>query len=224
MAQYRHEWKHMIDLSDRIAIRQRLRAVARPDGHARDGRYLIRSLYFDSPGDTALREKLDGVNRREKFRLRCYNGDPSLIHLEKKSKRNGLGSKELTEVSTAEVRALLEGDLDWMARSGRTLVWELYQKMHTQLLRPRTIVDYIREPFVYAPGNVRVTIDTDIRTGLSRTDFLDPDCPTVPAGDAPAILEVKWDEYLPEIIRAAVQLPGRRASAFSKYAACRIYG
>ena len=224
MAQYRHEWKHMIDLSDRIAIRQRLRAVARPDGHARDGRYLIRSLYFDSPGDTALREKLDGVNRREKFRLRCYNGDPSLIHLEKKSKRNGLGSKELTEVSAAEVRALLEGDLDWMARSGRTLVWELYQKMHTQLLRPRTLVDYIREPFVYAPGNVRVTIDTDIRTGLSRTDFLDPDCPTVPAGDAPAILEVKWDEYLPEIIRAAVQLPGRRASAFSKYAACRIYG
>lgn len=224
MAQYRHEWKHMIDLSDRIAIRQRLRAVARPDGHARDGRYLIRSLYFDTPGDTALREKLDGVNRREKFRLRCYNGDPSLIHLEKKSKRNGLGSKELTEVSAAEVRALLEGDLDWMARSGRTLVWELYQKMHTQLLRPRTIVDYIREPFVYAPGNVRVTIDTDIRTGLSRTDFLDPDCPTVPAGDAPAILEVKWDEYLPEIIRAAVQLPGRRASAFSKYAACRIYG
>lgn len=224
MAQYRHEWKHMIDLSDRIAIRQRLRAVARPDGHARDGRYLIRSLYFDSPGDTALREKLDGVNRREKFRLRCYNGDPSLIHLEKKSKRNGLGSKELTEVSAAEVRALLEGDLDWMARSGRTLVWELYQKMHTQLLRPRTIVDYIREPFVYAPGNVRVTIDTDIRTGLSRTDFLDPDCLTVPAGDAPAILEVKWDEYLPEIIRAAVQLPGRRASAFSKYAACRIYG
>ena len=224
MAQYRHEWKHMIDLSDRIAIRQRLRAVARPDGHARDGRYLIRSLYFDSPVDTALREKLDGVNRREKFRLRCYNGDPSLIHLEKKSKRNGLGSKELTEVSAAEVRALLEGDMDWMARSGRTLVWELYQKMHTQLLRPRTIVDYIREPFVYAPGNVRVTIDTDIRTGLSRTDFLDPDCPTVPAGDAPAILEVKWDEYLPEIIRAAVQLPGRRASAFSKYAACRIYG
>ena len=224
MAQYRHEWKHMIDLSDRIAIRQRLRAVARPDGHARDGRYLIRSLYFDTPGDTALREKLDGVNRREKFRLRCYNGDPSLIHLEKKSKRNGLGSKELTEVSAAEVRALLEGDLDWMARSGRTLVWELYQKMHTQLLRPRTIVDYIREPFVYAPGNVRVTIDTDIRTGLSRTDFLDPDCLTVPAGDAPAILEAKWDEYLPEIIRAAVQLPGRRASAFSKYAACRIYG
>lgn len=221
---YRHEWKHEIDLSDRIAIRQRLRAVARPDEHARDGRYLIRSLYFDTPSDRALREKLDGVNRREKFRLRYYNGDLSLIHLEKKSKWNGLGTKEQAEVSAAEVRALLAGDLDWMARGGRTLVWELFQKMHTQLLRPRTIVDYTREPFVYSPGNVRVTIDTDIRTGLRSTDFLNPDCLTIPAGDAPAILEVKWDEYLPEIIRAAVQLPGRRAAAFSKYAACRIYG
>lgn len=224
MAQYRHEWKHQISLSDRIALRQRLGAVARPDGHARDGRYLIRSLYFDSPGDRCLREKLDGVSRREKFRLRCYDGDTSLIRLEKKSKQGGLGKKEGDLVTAGEVRALLEGDLSWMTGSGRTLVWELYQKMHTQLLRPRTIVDYTREAFVYPPGNVRVTIDTDIRTGLRCTDFLDPDCPTIPAGDAPAILEVKWDEYLPEIIRSAVQLPGCRASAFSKYAACRVYG
>lgn len=221
---YRHEWKHEIDLSDRIAIRQRLRAVARPDEHARNGRYLIRSLYFDTPSDKALREKIDGVNRREKFRLRYYNGDTSLIHLEKKSKINGLGIKESSVVSAGEVQALLEGDLSWMPHSGRTTVWELYTKMNSQLLRPKTIVDYLREPFVYPPGNVRVTLDYDIRTALDCGGFLDPDCLTIPAGDAPAILEVKWDAYLPEIIRAAVQLPGRRAAAFSKYAACRIYG
>lgn len=221
---YRHEWKHEINLSDRIAIRRRLGAVARPDAHAENGRYLIRSLYFDTPEDRCLREKLDGVDRREKFRLRYYNGDLSLIHLEKKSKRNGLGTKETAEVSAEEVRALLGGDLDWMARSGRTLVWELYTKMRSRLLRPKTIVDYIREPFVYPPGNVRVTLDYDIRTALSCTAFLDPDCLTIPAGDAPDILEVKWDAYLPEVIRAAIQLPGRRAGSFSKYAACRIYG
>ena len=85
-------------------------------------------------------------------------------------------------------------------------------------------MDYTREPFIYSPGNVRVTLDYDIRTGLGSTDFLDPDCVTVPAGDAPIILEVKWDNYLPEIIRAAVQLEGRRSSAFSKYAQCRVYG
>lgn len=221
---YRHEWKHEIDPGDCAAIRQRLRAVAWPDPHAQNGRYLIRSLYFDTPGDRCLREKLDGVSRREKFRLRCYNGDTSLIHLEKKSKVNGLGRKEVSNVSPEEVRALLKGDLSWMPHSGRTTVWELYTKMRSQLLRPKTIVDYVREPFVYPPGNVRVTLDYDLRTGLNWRDFLDPDCLTVPAGDAPVILEVKWDAYLPEVIRAAVQLPGRRAAAFSKYAACRIYG
>jgi hypothetical protein len=111
-----------------------------------------------------------------------------------------------------------------MLGSGRPLVQELYGKMRNQGLRPKTIVDYTREPFVCAPGNVRVTLDYDIRTGLSCTDFLDPDCVTIPAGDAPILLEVKWDEFLPSIIRDAVQMPGRRAAAFSKYAQCRIYG
>lgn len=223
MAQYRHEWKHEIDLSDRIAIRQRLRAIARADVHARDGRYLIRSLYFDNLSDKALREKLDGVCRREKFRMRYYNGDPSLIHLEKKSKDGGLGTKASALLSAEEAQAIVRGSLDWMPGSGKPLVQELYCKMKAQGLRPRTIVDYTREPFVYAPGNVRVTLDYDIRTGLGCTDFLNPDCVTVPAGEPVTILEVKWDAYLPEIIRDAVQLRGRRTSAFSKYAACRIY-
>ena len=220
---YRHEWKHEINVSDMIAIRQRLRAVARPDPHAVDGRYTIRSLYFDDFADKALREKLDGVDRREKFRIRYYNGDTSLIHLEKKSKGHGLGTKETAVLTQGEARAVADGDLDWMPSSGRPLVQELYSKMKRGL-RPRTIVDYTREPFTYAPGNVRVTLDYDIRTGLGCTDFLNPNCVTVPAGDAPIILEVKWDAFLPDIIRDAVQLEGRRVSAFSKYAQCRIYG
>lgn len=224
MTQYRHEWKHQIDLSDRIAIRQRLRAVAGTDEHAQEGRYLVRSLYFDDLSDTALREKLDGVNRREKFRLRYYNGDLSLIHLEKKSKWNGLGTKLSAPLSEDEVRRLLAGDLDWMPCNGRPLVQELYSKMRSNGLRPRTVVDYTREPFVYSPGNVRVTLDYDIRMGLDGTGFLDPDRVTLPARDAPTILEVKWDAFLPAIIQDAVQLRGRHAAAFSKYAACRIYG
>ena len=84
--------------------------------------------------------------------------------------------------------------------------------------------DLTREAFVYAPGNARVTLDYNIRTGITGTDFLRNDCVTIPAGDAPVILEVKWDEFLPSVIRDIVQLNGRHSSAFSKYAACRIYG
>lgn len=221
---YRHEWKHEINMSDMIAIRQRLRAVARIDEHAKDGKYFIRSLYFDNLSDKALREKLDGVNQREKFRIRYYDNDPSLIHLEKKSKMNGLGNKQSANLTAEEAQKIVDGDLEWMIDSGRSLVQELYSKMMSQGLRPMTIVDYTREPFVYAPGNVRVTLDYNIRTGLKCTDFLNTDCVTVPAGDAAIILEVKWDEFLPDIIRDAVQLEGRRSAAFSKYAACRIYG
>ena len=220
---FRHEWKHEINPSDLIALRQRLRAVAKPDPHAVDGRYTVRSLYFDDLTDRALREKLDGVDRREKFRIRYYNGDASLIHLEKKSKRSGLGSKESAALTQAEAQSIVDGNLDWMPASNRPLVRELYSKMRRGR-RPQTIVDYTREPFIYAPGSVRVTLDYNIRTGLGCTDFFNPDCVTVPAGDAPIILEVKWDAFLPDIIRDAVQLPGRRVSAFSKYAQCRIYG
>ena len=164
------------------------------------------------------------MGRREKFRIRYYNGDTSLIKLEKKSKVNGLGTKFSAPLTPQEARKLVRGDVDWMPASEFPLVQELYCKMRSQGMRPKTIVDYTREPFIYRPGNVRVTFDYDIRTGLSCTDFLDPDCPTIAAGDPTIILEVKWDEFLPSIIRDCVQTPGRRASAFSKYAQCRIYG
>ena len=221
---YRHEWKHEITYLDMLTLRQRLQAVAQSDSHAIDGRYLIRSLYFDNLDDKALREKVDGVNMREKFRIRYYNDDTSLIHLEKKSKKNGLGTKYSARLTAEEAQSIVNGRLDWMMDSERPLVQELYCKMRYQGMRPQTIVDYTREPFIFGPGNVRVTLDYNIRTGLRCTDFLNVDCVTIPAGDAPIILEVKWDAYLPDIIRDAVQLPDRRVGSFSKYAQCRIYG
>ena len=221
---YRHEWKHEISYGDMLVLRQRLSTVMKRDKHAIDGKYLIRSLYFDNASDKALREKVDGVNIREKFRIRYYNNDTSLIHLEKKSKVNGLCLKDSVALSFEQAQAIANGDYGWMIDSGVPLIQELYSKMISQGLRPKTIVDYLREPFVFAPGNVRVTLDYNIRTGMNCTDFLNPNCVTVPAGDAPIILEVKWDEYLPDIIRDAVQLRGCRVGAFSKYAVCRIYG
>ena len=221
---YRHEWKHEINYSDLLAIRQSLRAVAQQDPHAIGGKYEIRSLYFDNLNDKTLREKVDGVNMREKFRIRYYNRDTSFIHLEKKSKVNGLGTKYSAMLSAAEAQAIVDGELDWMLDSGRPLVQELYCKMRSQGLRPRTLVDYTREPYIFGPGNVRVTFDYNIRTGLSSTDLLNPEAVTIPAGDAGILMEVKWDHFLPEIIREIIQVPGRHVTAFSKYAACRIYG
>ncbi len=221
--QFRHEVKHELAASDLPLLRRRLRAVMQPDSHAPDGKYEIRSLYFDTPDDTALREKLDGVGIREKYRLRMYNFDPSVIHLERKFKQGGLGCKQVAALSISQVRALLAGDAAWMKESGEEVVRGFYARFCHAGLRPKVLVDYTREPFVFAAGNVRVTLDYAIRTALSCTDFLNPDCVSIPVADEPCILEVKWDNFLPDVVRDAVQLGERHATAYSKYAASRMY-
>lgn len=221
---YRHEWKHEINLADRITLQSRLSAVMKIDSHAINGVYQIRSLYFDSLNDKALREKIDGVNIREKFRIRLYNRDTSFIVLEKKSKINSLCAKEECRLTEYEAQSIVNGDYSVLLNKNNELCAEFYSKINSEGLRPKTIVDYTRVPFVFPAGNVRVTIDSDIRTGLFSTDFLNPVTATVAAGESSIILEVKWDEFLPDIIKDAVSIPGRRVNAFSKYQQCRIYG
>ena len=220
----RHELKHSINHREDLVLSQRLRKLFAHDKNAGPGgTYRVTSLYFDTPYDSALREKIDGVNRREKFRLRYYGMDTSFIRLEKKYKVNGLCGKRSARLDAGAARRLLAGDTDFLLESGDPLLIEFYSKLRGELLMPRTIVTYAREAFVYEPGNVRITIDRDLRTGLASTDFLNAGLWHAPVSDGLAVLEVKYDAFLPELARLAVQLPNRRMSAFSKYAACRRY-
>lgn len=219
---FRHEYKHQINLSDIIGLKTRLNAVAKHDPHCdSDGTYYIKSLYFDNYFDKALREKLDGVNKREKFHIRYYGTDTSFIRLEKKSKINGLCNKVSAPLTAEECQKIIDGDIAFLLESDSELLRELYAKMQYQLLRPKCIVAYRRECFVYPPGNVRVTIDFDISGSYNIEEFLNPDMKPLQLYHT-AILEVKWDEYLPQIIRDAVQVKSRRSAAFSKYAAVRF--
>ncbi|HHT25305.1 MAG TPA: polyphosphate polymerase domain-containing protein [Clostridiaceae bacterium] len=221
--QFRHEVKHEISNHDMLILRQRLRAVMKPDSHAVNGKYEIRSLYFDNLDDKALREKLDGVSIREKYRIRLYNNDKSQICLERKYKCGGLGYKTSVNLTPKQAQAVADGDIGWMAASTDEVIINFYMCARNEGLRAKVIVDYTREPFVFASGNTRVTMDYNIRTGMGCTDFLNPACVTVPIEGAPCILELKWDDYLPDVIRGAIQLEGRHSAAFSKYAACRMY-
>ena len=221
----RHELKYFITYSDYLAIRTRLRAIAKPDANASpSGNYFIRSLYFDNFYDKALREKIDGVNIREKFRIRYYNNDCSYIILEKKSKIHGLCKKQQTVITKDQCQSIIDGDYSALNHSSDSLLKELYVKMNTQQMRPKVIVDYIREPYIYEFGNVRVTLDSNIRTGIYNKDFLNENVPTIYTNAGTIILEVKYDEFLPEIIQQAVQIGTTSQTAFSKYAACRMYG
>ena len=224
---FRHELKYAIAYSDYLAMRERLQHVVLKDPHTGpDGTYRIRSIYFDNAYDKALREKVDGIQKREKFRIRYYNDDFSFLTLEKKMKINTLCLKYDARITEEECRKILAGDLDWMKDDGRGLVQELYTKMHYQLMRPRVLVSYIREPYIYPPGNVRVTFDSRIRTSLFQQEFLTKEVLDISATDTPEdmILEVKFDAFLPAVIQDLIQVKGIRQQAFSKYGACRRFG
>lgn len=221
---YRHELKQVITGTDALVLRRRLGIVMQRDEHSRTGSYLISSLYFDNINDKALMEKINGINRREKFRLRYYNDDPSLVFLEKKSKINGLCAKQRCVVDSAQVQRIIADGARWSPEDGSGLLNELHLKMTTQGLRAKTIVDYKREAFVYPAGNVRVTLDSEVRTSMHPQEFLDPDRLMLPTRESGIILEIKWDEFLPDVIRGIVQPGDTRTESFSKYAACRVYG
>ena len=223
--EYRHEYKFLINEADAAALRSRLTAFMRRDAFHMEsgGRYTVRSLYFDNASDQALREKLDGVDEREKFRIRCYDEDSSFIRLEKKGKKHGLCRKVSAPMTREEVEALIAGDTAFLRAAPHPLLNELAFKMTTLQLRPRALVIYDREAYAYPAGNVRVTFDSFVRSGLNETDLFNYKLPLVRVLPAPyTILEVKFDEYLPDMVRTLCCLDARAQCACSKYALCRL--
>ena len=225
---YRHELKYIITYWQYLQLRSRFRQVMKMDPHTRaDGTYSIRSIYFDNLQDKALREKVNGVAKRETFRIRYYNDNFERITLEKKIKDNNLCMKVSARLSEEECRMLLAGNLGWMKNHASSLVQELYGKMKYQQLKPRVLVSYTREPYIYTAGNVRITFDWNVRTTMYHGTFLEEKVYDVETGQqcpGEMIMEVKYDAFLPRVIQDMIQMDGVRQESFSKYAACRNYG
>lgn len=222
--QYRHEFKYPINHLDYINLKSKLEKIMQQDPHTNSsGNYEIKSLYFDNIYDQALFEKINGQHVREKFRIRMYNNDPSFIRLEKKSKIKNLTSKVSASITKEEVQKIINGEYEWLLKSEVPLKIELYSKIKKQLLKPKTIVQYIREPFIYSAGNVRVTFDQEIKSGGKKIDFFNKGLPLIETTEE-IILEVKYDGFLPDFIRSLIRIDNRTATSFSKYVVSRVYG
>lgn len=222
---FRHEIKYYINYSDYLAIAKRLEKVLHLDANAGSNKeYKIRSLYFDTLYNKALLDKQIGVSKREKYRIRYYNDDLSLIKLEKKIKDRGLCSKLSAPVTEEECRKILNGDIEFLRISENPLFNDLYVQMRSYTLRPKVIVDYVREPYVYKTGNVRITFDKSIRTSMQSVNMFLDSVPTMEVIDHKFIvLEVKYDEFLPDIVQDILQVSGNLRSSVSKYEAARMY-
>lgn len=222
---YRHEFKYLCSYGQLRMLQSRLTGLMPLDPHVgKAGIYNIRSLYFDDYNDRYMMENEAGTEPREKFRIRIYNHSGERISLELKKKVRGKTQKISCGLTEGQCRALMAGEIPDIPKDAPPVFQKLCLRMRTDLLRPKVIVEYERVPYVYPLGNVRVTLDENIRSS-GRTDlFLEDQIPMRPIlGAGEHILEVKYDEFLPDFIYRTVQMPNIRRTTFSKYYLCRKY-
>ena len=222
---YRHEFKYFITAQEIAILKPRLSAVAHLDPHTgKDGRYTIRSLYFDSYADRCFYENEDGTDPREKFRIRIYNGSAERIRLECKRKERSKTLKTSCKLSRQQCEQLMRGEAPRDIGADQNVLRKLVILMQTELFRPKVIVEYDRIPYIERLGNVRVTFDTNIRSSTDVARFLEPVIPTrqiLQSGQH--LIEVKFDEFLPDTIRRVLEIGSLTQTAFSKYYLCRRY-
>lgn len=220
---YRHELKFTVSDIDLELIRYRLMPLMKADAHQEGRAYTVRSLYFDDYRDSGMKENEDGVDNRKKYRIRIYNGSDSVIKLERKSKHHGMSHKLSVTIPKEDCYAYMQGKTVPVKEDSSVLEKEFFAEMQMHAMRPVSIVEYERTAFVEKRGNVRVTFDRNISGSEKKELFLDkpPLVPLLPAGVH--VLEVKYDEFLPEHIAQALEIGRLQQTSFSKYYYARNY-
>lgn len=219
--QYRHEWKYLISAAEKEAMKSRIAPVLSLDPHASDGGYMIRSLYFDDYWNRAYEEKDMGILARKKYRIRIYNCSDSRIHLERKKKVGSYIYKESAPLTRNEVEQILSGEYGFLLHSSYPLCREFYIECVSHMMRPKVIVDYEREPYILEEGTVRITFDSDVRAAVLGQDLFDPDLPALSVLEpGRLIMEVKYTEFLPQIVREILPPASAEFTAASKYVMC----
>ncbi len=218
---FRHEWKYLLSRSEAENLKYRLLPVMSVDSHVKGDGYEIRSLYFDDYKNTAYVQKLMGVYARKKWRIRIYDYSDRKISLERKIKNGNYIYKESADLTRDEFEKIIDTDFGFLLYRDENLCREFYYECMCNVLRPKVIVDYRRLPLVMNEGTVRITFDTEVAAAMGGFDIFDNTLPKLPAQDPDKlVLEVKYTEFLPSVIRKLLPVNGQEFVAFSKYVAC----
>lgn len=219
MMEYRVELKYLASELQLVFLQKQLEQVMEYDKYHPNGEpYIIRSLYFDDLYDSCLQENEDSTDYREKFRVRFYDGDASQIHLETKEKFHGYTRKRKESLSYEDCMCYINRKTGLLNAEDGDLKKRLYAMIQTAHYHPVQIVEYERIAMVENSGNVRVTFDRNISGTRQIDTFFDDILPAVPAlPSGMHILEVKYDEFLPDPIKEILNSISLRRISFSKY-------
>ena len=224
MRKYRNELKFAISKTDAYMLKKNLGLILDVDKNSKnsDNTYLIRSLYFDDSDSTAYYEKMDGIEFRKKYRIRIYNFDDSFIRLECKHKHDNKTSKDQILIDKDICSKIIDGKFDDIDLSKDNLLTRFVFDSKIRLLKPSIIVDYKRLAYTYPVSDVRVTFDSEIKSGLYNYNLFDDSATTYGVIDNNmVVLEVKFNEFLPESIAIILTTIPTVRQAFSKFAMCR---
>lgn len=198
-----------------------MRHILKKDPHAGDNGYMIRSLYFEDYFNSAYDEKESGILMRKKYRIRIYDYSDRSIKLERKKKYGSYIYKESAPLTKEEFYKILNGEYEFLLTSKYPLCREFYVECISNLMRPRTIVDYERVPWIMDEGTVRITFDSDVRAAVGGYDIFDSTLPTLPVLEqGKTVMEVKFTEMLPQIVRNLLLPNAQEFTAVSKYVLC----
>lgn len=219
---YRYELKYIINYQEYALIRSRVRSVLSHDAHADDGgAYTVRSLYFDDFNNSAYSDKYAGILKRAKHRIRTYNHSDKKISFEKKNKYGQYNYKISAPMTKDQVHSVVQGDYGALLESPNELLKVFYHECVSNLMRPRVIVDYEREPYTMEAGDVRITFDRNIRAGADTFDIFDGSLPMIEALEPGVlVMEVKFTEFLPTIVRQILPSEIANYTEVSKYVLC----
>lgn len=220
---YRVEDKYLCDETDMCILESRISAVLQSDLYQK-GKvgYKVTSMYFDDLFDTHLFDTQEGFAQRDKYRIRIYDNSFKTIKLEVKHKHYNRIYKESASITEEELWSLSSGkciEEQFSSLNNAKTLFNLAIK--NRGLRPKVIVEYDRNAYIYGPGNVRITFDRNVRASDQFELFGDIKCDFEHLDENQDVLEVKYDEFLPEFIPQLLENSYMLQTSFSKYQLCR---
>jgi len=222
---YRNELKFFINAHQKNVMANKLSKICHWDSFSdADGGYLVSSLYFDDYNQSAILDKLSGIRDRKKYRVRIYNYQSNVIKLERKIKRENVTEKSHIQISKEEYDSLVSGDVSFLSNKGDVVAKDFFLYYRTRNFRPRVVVEYRREAFIYKYGDVRITFDNLLKAGIFQKDLFSNGYMISVIPHDQIILEVKFTGYFPDVIRNIIQINNLQWQSISKYAMCCVVG
>lgn len=213
---YRHEVKYETDPDKAWSIRQNIAPLLQIDSNAAiTGYYVVKSLYFETPYNSDYTDKELGVQFRQKVRLRSYAGN-DVYKLEIKSKNGDVATKYSVSLTRRQAEMVVNGNYNCILEIGSANRMYIYHQLITNVYRPLMVVSYTRYPFTNPAGNFRVTFDENIRYSVNY-ESLFQEIPMTGLTTDKTIIEIKYDDFVPDWITDYLVGNGINAGENSKY-------